>query len=238
MSLETQLLTLWERGYNASPIDRALLLSTVANSDDSMETVLDLPIGLRDGSLMKFRRALFGSHITSTIPCNNCATTLELSFDLNPLIDMMNNVSTSSFSIDWQGTVFELRCPSTRDLIDVSKRPRSKRSTAILERCLVTSEPSLFDRLQSSELQQLVASAIEGHDPLADIEYSMCCLACSHTFCTSFDIVAFLWCELNAWCQRLMGEVHVLAKSYGWTEAEILRLSSWRRQVYLNMIRQ
>ena len=157
MSIETQLLNLWERGYNASTIDRAVLLSSVANSDHSMDVVLDMPIGLRDGSLMKFRRALFGSHIASTIPCPSCNTTLELSFDLNPLIDMMNSISSSTFPLEWQDTTFDIRCPCTRDIIDVSKRARSTRTAAILERCVAATESPHVDLLRSSN--QLVRDA-------------------------------------------------------------------------------
>ena len=37
---------------------------------------------------------------------------------------------------------------------------------------------------------------------------------------------------------RLMAEVHLLAQAYGWSEAETLSLSRWRRRVYLGMVRQ
>ena len=35
---------------------------------------------------------------------------------------------------------------------------------------------------------------------------------------------------------RTLREIDVLATAYGWTETEILRLSPWRRQAYLEII--
>ena len=75
-------------------------------------------------------------------------------------------------------------------------------------------------------------------DPQADLQLDLSCDACGHQWQAPFDIVAFLWTELNAWAQRRLSEIHVLAKAYGWTEPEVLALSPWRRQVYLNMVRQ
>jgi hypothetical protein len=36
--------------------------------------------------------------------------------------------------------------------------------------------------------------------------------------------------------RRFLDEVHVLARAYGWAEAEILRLSEARRSAYLQRV--
>ena len=41
----------------------------------------------------------------------------------------------------------------------------------------------------------------------------------------------------TAWAVRLLGEVHELASAYGWREHDVLALSPWRRQAYLQMVR-
>jgi hypothetical protein len=51
-----------------------------------------------------------------------------------------------------------------------------------------------------------------------------------------FDIVSHLWTELDAWARRMLREVHALAATYGWSEAEILRMSATRRRAYLDLI--
>ena len=59
-------------------------------------------------------------------------------------------------------------------------------------------------------------------DPLADVRLNLHCPDCAQEWEAGFDIVSFIWAELNAWARRLLGEVHELALTYGWSEAEIL----------------
>ena len=72
-------------------------------------------------------------------------------------------------------------------------------------------------------------------DPQADVTFSITCPACGHAWQAIFDIVSFFWREVNAWSYRLLYEVHLLASAYGWREADILAMSPWRRQCYLEM---
>ena len=71
---------------------------------------------------------------------------------------------------------------------------------------------------------------------LANLTISATCPACGNKWEIIFDIVSYLWGEINAWAVRTMHEIHLLAATYGWREADILALSAWRRQRYLEMI--
>jgi len=51
-----------------------------------------------------------------------------------------------------------------------------------------------------------------------------------------FDIVSFFWSEICVQAKRLLREVHILARAYGWREADILSMSAARRQLYLEMV--
>jgi hypothetical protein len=73
-------------------------------------------------------------------------------------------------------------------------------------------------------------------EPLADLSLAATCPACGHNWQILFDIVSYFWSEINAWSLRLMREVHSLASAYGWREADILAMSAWRRQRYLELI--
>jgi hypothetical protein len=73
-------------------------------------------------------------------------------------------------------------------------------------------------------------------DPLADLTLLATCPACGHNWRILFDIVSYFWDEIQAWGGRLMREVHTLASAYGWRETDILAMSAWRRQRYLEMI--
>ena len=62
------------------------------------------------------------------------------------------------------------------------------------------------------------------------------CPTCGNQWQLFFDIAAFLWLKIEMQARRLLREVHTLARAYGWREADILALSPWRRQAYLEMI--
>jgi hypothetical protein len=73
-------------------------------------------------------------------------------------------------------------------------------------------------------------------DPQADVEIARTCSACGHQWQTSFDIVSFFWTEICAQAKRLLREVDILARVYGWREADILSMSAARRRAYLEMV--
>jgi hypothetical protein len=81
-----------------------------------------------------------------------------------------------------------------------------------------------------------VAERMAQADPQAEVQLALTCPACQHEWLATFDILSFFWIEINAWALRLLQEVHRLASAYGWRETDILGLSSWRRQFYLEMI--
>ena len=73
-------------------------------------------------------------------------------------------------------------------------------------------------------------------DPQAEIQLHLTCPACSRSWSVLFDIVSFFWSEICVQAKRLLREVHTLARVYGWREAEILSMSTARRQLYLEMV--
>ncbi len=93
----------------------------------------------------------------------------------------------------------------------------------------------------SAELvPESVAIELSAHmaeiDPQGDIQLSLVCPKCDRRWDAVLDIASYLWSEINAWALRTLREIDVLATAYGWTETEILRLSPWRRQAYLEII--
>ena len=75
-------------------------------------------------------------------------------------------------------------------------------------------------------------------DPQADVQLALSCPACGQQWRATFDVVSFLWDELDAWARRLLREVHTLASAYHWREADILAMSRWRRQYYLDLVQR
>ena len=70
-------------------------------------------------------------------------------------------------------------------------------------------------------------------DPLAEVLVDVVCPACAAQFVADLDIASFVWAEVRARAQRLLRDVDVLARAYGWTEPEVLALTDRRRDAYL-----
>jgi hypothetical protein len=64
-----------------------------------------------------------------------------------------------------------------------------------------------------------LAQAMADADPQAATELALDCAACGHQWNEVFDAGHFLLHALDDWAQRLLDQVHVLAKAYGWTGA-------------------
>jgi hypothetical protein len=73
-------------------------------------------------------------------------------------------------------------------------------------------------------------------DSQAELILSLTCPVCGHVFPALFDAAAFFFQELHARADRLYREVHVLALNYHWSEAEIIAMSTRKRQLYLDLL--
>lgn len=73
-------------------------------------------------------------------------------------------------------------------------------------------------------------------DPLADIQLALTCASCGESFSSPFDIVSYLWTEIEVWALRILSDVDTLARAYAWSERDILNLSPLRRQFYLERV--
>jgi hypothetical protein len=91
------------------------------------------------------------------------------------------------------------------------------------------------DELPVEVVDELMVRMAEA-DPQADVQLAMACPACEHEWLAMFDIESFFWTEIEAWVYRTLRQVHTLASAYGWHEAEILAMSAWRRERYLEMM--
>lgn len=139
------------------------------------------------------------------------------------------------------GYRLQFRLPNSLDLLAVTEcqaGPPARRQ--LLERCLVAIERD-SQAQPVGDLPNHVADALAERmaaaDPQADVQLKVECPGCGCRWQAAFDIVSFFWSELNSWAQHTLYEVHTLAWAYGWSEAEILGLSAWRRRCYLEMVK-
>jgi hypothetical protein len=231
-----ELLQVWEHGQAHSHTERALGLLQAACPELERTDLAKLSVGQRDGLLLTLREWTFGSQIEATARCPACAERLEMAFSAGdiratPAAPAPHSLSVGSYSL-------QFRPPSSADLLATSGAEDSARDL-LLRRCLleVRDDDTIIPTasLPPAALEAL-AHVLAEADPQADVRLSLVCPACDYAWQESFDIVAFFWCELGGWVERLLHEVHSLARAYGWREADILALSAWRRHYYLDLV--
>ena len=234
------LLDVWERAQQQPPIQRALILLSAATRQP-IRMIAEWGIGERDGALLSLRELLFGAHVESVARCPHCGNTLELVFDLAD-IRVFPPAEDEPVHLLIAGVEYDIvvRSPNSLDLMSVARiRSRPAALRALITRCIQQmtggDHPIMADDLPDSALSELEA-VLEERDPQASVEFSGTCPHCDRVWSLPFDIAAFLWHEIDQWARATLRDVHLLARAYGWREADILALSPWRRQYYLRLL--
>ncbi len=233
-----ELLAAWEQALGQPPLARPLaLLSSVTG--EGQERLALLGVGERDARLLSLRELTFGPRLLSVADCPACGERLEMSFEVAELRAAPSPVQeTYALTLDGHEVLFRL--PNTLDLAALA--PGADEGAArrrLLERCLLSARRG-DDEVAAADLPPEVLEAVAERmgeaDPQGDVQLALACPACGHVWQEPFDIGQFLWAEVHAWATRVLGEVHKLARAYGWRESDILALSPVRRQFYLDMI--
>ncbi len=239
-----QILQIWDVGQRQHPIDRALMMLSAAMPDCSIDRLANLSIGQRDGYLLQLRELTLGSQLDSFAECPKCSEPLEFQLQIGDLLLESPKATEASIEAsgcccveDWE---IQFRRLTSRDLATILGCSTVQAAQQqLVQQCVQAvhyqGEARSVSEFPSALLvplsQQLAAT-----DPQAELLLDLTCPACRHDWQILFDIVTFFWAELNAQAKRLIGEVHTLARSYGWREADILAMSSMRRQLYLDRV--
>ncbi len=232
------ILRVWERGVGESSVTQALSLLAVAVPKMVISDLARLPIGRRDALLLTLREQLFGSRVQTQLMCPKCHNDLDLVFDVDQIRVPVESGSREEFVCEVDDYQVTFRLPTSEDLLMVVHEPDAAAAKQLLlERCLlrVVHHGEAITELPSPLAEQVIARMAEV-DPQGDVELAVTCGTCGHQWYALFDIVSFVWREIGAWAKRLLREVHLLASVYGWAEADILGMSAWRRQCYLDMV--
>jgi hypothetical protein len=236
----SRLLGAWERALSQSPAQRALTLLQSVGTELPPERLAALSIGQRDAYLLNLRESAFGSQMTGLTPCPACSRQLEVSFTVSSVRVASPTDPVGPCTLTHADYQVDFRLPNGEDLTSLTPDlDRSANQRRLLERCLLNvrrnGEAVPFDEFPA-ELRTAVSERMAETDPQADVQLSLACPDCDHRWQAPLDIVSYLWAEIHEWATRLLRDIHTLASAYGWREADILALSPWRRQAYLEMI--
>lgn len=252
-----ELFAAWEEGVYSSLEHRALILLAKACPEQTRDDLELLPVGRRDEALLELRSLIFGPDLKGIVTCPSCSERLELRFTVGDVrtsvrdsgaggdeqtmqTGTVDGKSPGALSLRREGYEILFRLPTSRDMaaIDHATGTGSSRM-GLLTTCIVSvfkeGQEILPDELPDDIVAEIARMMGEA-DPHADVRVDVICPSCSHQWEHFFDIVPYFWTEIDVWALRTLAEVHILATRYGWSEREILGMSSWKRQRYIELV--
>jgi hypothetical protein len=234
---EPALLAAWESAAGRPPVDRAVTLAAAA-SGLPIEKVADLPLGDCDLLLLRLREQCFGPRFDGLAECPRCRAELDVSIELDELQTSIRNVpgrlSTATsdpgpcWTVEVAGTEVQLRPLTSRDI-----RACGGDRDRLLARCVTGASAGGASALPGPDVLAAVEAILDALDPQAAIALDLDCPECGATWQAPVDITEFVWTEVDRFAQRLLYDVHTLARAYGWTEPDVLAVSPARRRFYL-----
>jgi hypothetical protein len=230
------LLRAWESGSAAGPLDRApSLLHSLGAVPASVRTD-ELSVGQCDARLFELRRVMFGEMLEVVATCPACQTEVELTVALAELQPPVREGLVPPLTVQADGYTLVCRLPCNEDLRVLASRGGQVTLHDLLEWCVLEVTSPGGRPVSPHELPEATAEAIvealAESDPGAWTTLRVRC-PCGSEWVDELDIREVLWSDLTEWVGRTLTEVHRLARAYGWSEAEILALSGWRRHWYL-----
>jgi hypothetical protein len=228
----------WERGWGQPPVERALTLLS-ACTEESAATLPTLTVGQRDARLAELYQRLFGGTLHAFAECPRCGQRLEYSMALRDLT-APSRPAVDDLTLEYGGISLHLRLPDSHDLVAAGRCATVEEARQLLaRRCLVPAEEGgvavVSDPLPDALIER-ISDRLRQADPQAETLIHLTCSECSHRWQVVLDIERFLWTKVGSLAKRLLREVHVLARAYGWREADILAMTAARRQFYLEMV--
>lgn len=229
----------WETGVRQHPVDRALTLLAAAYPDLSREALISMSVGQRDALLLTVRERNFGSRLQGAASCPNCSERLEFEFETDYVrVSREPAGAEGMYALAAGGYELCFRLPDSQDLAAVTRSADAEEGHALLlERCVLQCSRDGAEvevRSLPDEVVRALSAALDERDGQADVRLTLTCPACGWDWQASFDIGAYLWTEIQSQAHRLLGEVDVLARTYGWCEKDVLSMSPIRRRFYMD----
>jgi hypothetical protein len=230
---------IWERGVREGPLERALTV-LARTTGEPRAKLAALSIGERDVHLFAIYAHLFGARLDAYAECPRCAERLEYAVAGDQLFGWTDPATQAAALALSSGDVsLRLRLPDSADLAAVGAYDDPAQARRLLaHRCVAEASrgamPIPLVALSDALIDE-ISGRLAATDPRADLLIDLSCPGCAHTWQVALDIERFLWAKINALAKRLLREVHVLARAYGWSEHDILALSATRRAIYLEM---
>lgn len=236
MSEQLDLLALATRG--GTPHERAVA-AVAALTDHSPSEAEGWPLPVYDAQLLTLYRQRYGQRLRAVSPCPECDGLLELNFAVDDLLAALAAPSPDELTLDVDGYELTLRLPAIADLVRAQRGGDLERAQREITAGCVCACVHGGVAVGPADLPAAVMERVEqqlGRFDLGAEAIELTCPDCATRWSATLDVTTLVLAELDAETHRLLTDVHILARAYGWSEAEIAALPPRRRRRYVEMV--
>ena len=190
-----------------------------------------LPVADRGRVMIAVYFNTYGTRIENTVTCPSCSNRFDLSFTMDEWVNDLVQVKPDSpergegdYPFRAPGGV-KFRLPTGEDEIAVTGMAPGAAEAELLRRCL----PDGTLKFDPGILQRTMHEIA----PLADAEFEARCPECAGMQPLHFDLQQYLLSSLLGERNKLVNEIHLLSKIYGWGLNEILELPRSMRRSFV-----
>jgi hypothetical protein len=236
------LLTLWEQGLHANRRQRDDALLAHAGQAAAPQA-----LGQRQAGLLAAHAQWFGPALALHSTCPACAQALAWEVDSAALAQSLRQMpgATAAPPLDHPAGRLHLRAPQVDDLDRAVAAGPLAYADTLLAACVARWQPEPGPAAPPplpapgewpAELRSAALAQLEALDPAASVSFALDCPACGQAWVAPLDPGAALWRKVQAAAERLLQEIDLLARAYGWREPDILALGPLRRAAYLQLV--
>lgn len=239
----SELVAVVDAASSADPAEQGRALLALALPDPSDERLDTTALEVRDAWLLELRCATFGQTLKARIACPRCQTrlALEIPRESIPLPEPRADcLSAPPVRVSHGELVIDARSPDGDALERAARCPDTASARASLIASCVTVRSASGEALDVESLDEetleRVGEALAAAQPGVEVALDLSCASCGHLWNPVLDVLLFFWRELSTTSVQVLDEVHELASAYGWSEEQILGLSSRRRRQYVERL--
>jgi len=227
------LFELWDALAEKPTTERALALLDASYLNLDRAQAAQLNLGKRDDLLLRLRERLFGPKLEMTARCPECSEAYRIDLEVPDILAWSPKESAApEYRTDVAGVTVAFRLANSLDVIAAQGATDAGYArNLLLTSCLI--EPISTDDAPDTDILDAIGQELARLDPLAAVKLPLDCDDCGFEWRADFDIADFVWREVDAWANRLVYDISALAKTYGWSQTEILKMSTRLRRRYL-----